>query len=213
MNVGSRAYDLMYRYWAPWDAVGVRDELRELLETGRVDAQRHPRAVDLGCGTGANVVFLAESGFDATGIDFSPVAIRKARQRAAQAGVTDRCRFTVADLTADTIADVEAPFDLLIDFGTLDDLDPTGRHAMADTVTRLSHPGTVFLLWCFYADPSDLPFVSFHGPSRMAPGLAPGEEVALFGDRFTIEPGPEPRTDNPAASFVLTRRPDGDTGT
>ena len=57
------AYDLMYRVWAPWDAVGVRDDLRHLLESGRVTPQSHPRAVDLGCGTGANAVYLAEHGF------------------------------------------------------------------------------------------------------------------------------------------------------
>ena len=29
------AYDLMYRVWAPWDSVGVRDDLRGLLESGQ----------------------------------------------------------------------------------------------------------------------------------------------------------------------------------
>ncbi len=65
------AYDLMYRSWAPWDAVGVRPDLRRLVDTGRVTSRSHPHAVDLGCGTGANVVYLAQQGFASTGVDFS----------------------------------------------------------------------------------------------------------------------------------------------
>ena len=112
-------YDAMYRVWAPWDAVGVRDDLRSLLESGRVTATSHPRVVDLGCGTGANAVFLAEHGFQVVGVDFSPVALAKAEARAAKAGVA--CRFVAGDLTAD-LSGLGGPFDLALDFGTLDDL-------------------------------------------------------------------------------------------
>jgi hypothetical protein len=45
----------MYRSWAPWDRVGVRPQLRRLVEAGEVTPGTHPRAIDLGCGTGANV--------------------------------------------------------------------------------------------------------------------------------------------------------------
>ena len=128
----------MYRVWAPWDAVGVRDDLRELLDSGRVTAHSHPRAVDLGCGTGANAVYLAEHGFAVVGVDFSPVALAKARARATEAGV--ECRFVAADLTAD-LSGLDGPFDLVLDFGTLDDLAPEGRRAMADNVRRLTTSG------------------------------------------------------------------------
>lgn len=206
MRTGSRIYDLMYRLWAPWDAVGVRPELLALLAGWHVDPDRYPRAVDLGCGTGANVVFLAERGFDAVGVDFSPVAIAKARRRADEARMGHRCRFVVGDLTAEHIPEVDGPFDLLVDLGTLDDLDPAGRRAMADTVARLARPGSLLLFWCFYARRSDLPRFSLNGPSRLAPAVEPGEEVELFGDRFDIAPGPRPRTSSPAACFVMTRR-------
>jgi 2-polyprenyl-3-methyl-5-hydroxy-6-metoxy-1,4-benzoquinol methylase len=36
------------------------------------------RALDIGCGTGTNVLYLAEKGFDVCGVDISKVAIRKA---------------------------------------------------------------------------------------------------------------------------------------
>jgi SAM-dependent methyltransferase len=204
--VGHLVYDLMYRWGAPWDRVGVRQELRALLAAGRVDPGHHPRAIDLGCGTGANVVFLAEQGFRATGVDFSPVALAKASQRASDAGVSSRCRFVEADLTAPAPLVVEEPFDLLLDFGTLDDLvRGPARTEAARLVERLSRPGSVFLFWCFYARREELPRISFTGPSRLAPGIEPGEEEDLFGRAFDIEPlsrGAPPHT----ACFLLTRR-------
>lgn len=61
--VGSAAYNLMYRTWAPWDSVGERPDLVDVLNRGVVTPRTHPRVIDLGCGTGANTVHLAGLGF------------------------------------------------------------------------------------------------------------------------------------------------------
>ena len=158
------AYDLMYRSWAPWDAVGVRPDLRRLVDTGRITSRSHPHAVDLGCGTGANVVYLAQQGFASTGVDFSRVALSKAQTRADRADV--RCQFVNGDLTAPELPGVTGPFNLVLDFGTLDDFAPAGRVAMAATIRRLTATGSLVVFWCFYADPADLPRFSFTGPSQ-----------------------------------------------
>lgn len=203
--VSRRIYDAMYRWWCPWDRVGVRSELQWLLADGEVSPGTHPRAIDLGCGTGANVVELAARGFDVTGVDFSPVALAKAEQRARDAAVTDRCRFLEVNLTAPQLpAAVDGSFDLFLDFGTLDDLPPPGRARMAAHIARLARPGAVGLFWCFYAQRTDLPWISFHGPSRMTPAVEPGEEGRLFGEAFEIElfERPLPRV----ACFLLRRR-------
>lgn len=202
--VGTRSYDWMYRIWAPWDAAGVREDLIALLGSGRIDPTSHPRAIDLGCGTGANVVHLAEHGYQAVGVDFSRVALRKAGQRAGDAGMADRCRFVEGDLTAESIPGVDGPFDLLIDFGTLDDFNARGRRAMAATVKRLSRPGSIFLFWCFYGDRGDLPRFGFSIPNRITPLIHPGEETELFGDSFDIEPFTLPSRST--ACFLMTRR-------
>jgi SAM-dependent methyltransferase len=181
--VGARAYNWMYRYWAPWDKVGLRKDLVDLLDSGRVDPDRFPRAIDLGCGTGANVVHLAGLGYDAWGVDFSEVAIRKAGERAAVAGVT--AEFVIGDLTATFIDGVEGPFDLILDFGTLDDLRGERREAMARTVTRLSRPGSLFLEYCFYGVTEELPRFSFKGTSKLS-HIAPGELDELFGAEWDI---------------------------
>lgn len=45
------------------------------------------RALDLGCGEGRNSVWLAERGWEVTGVDFSRVALRRAQQLSAHRGV------------------------------------------------------------------------------------------------------------------------------
>jgi SAM-dependent methyltransferase len=206
--VGARGYDRMYRWWAPWDAVGVREDLRRLLGSGHLSPATHPRTLDLGCGTGANVVELASRGYEATGVDFSRVALAKAAARAREAGVQDRCRFVEADLTDPALPELlGGPFDLLTDFGTLDDLDPDGRVVLARHMGRLARPGAVALFWCFYGHRADLPLISFVGPSRVTPGIEPGEEYALFGELFDV--APFSREHRNVACFLLRRRDAG----
>lgn len=196
-------YDLMYRTRAPWDSIGVRPSLRALVEAGMITSDAYPRTIDLGCGTGANVVYLAKQGFESHGVDFSDVAIRKARHRATEAGV--QAHLVVGDLTADEIAGLEGSYDFLMDFGTLDDLRGEAREKMAATVTRLSRPGSRFLEFCFYGSREELPWFSFRGTSRFS-HVAPGELEELFGANWDVELLAED-SEWRVATFLLTRRP------
>jgi SAM-dependent methyltransferase len=127
--VGRRAYDLMYRFGAPGEGAD-RVELRELVADGRCAAERlrrpgRPagRAIDLGCGAGAVSLELAEAGFAVTGVDFSPVALAKAQVAAERRGLgPERVTFVAGDLTVGHVPGVTGSFDLLVDYGTLDDL-------------------------------------------------------------------------------------------
>ena len=69
------------------------------------------RALDLGCGSGGNAVWLAEHGWQVTGVDFSDVAIEKARIRAADAQV--EVEFVVSDAA---VYSPEGLYDLIISF-------------------------------------------------------------------------------------------------
>jgi SAM-dependent methyltransferase len=202
---GRWAYNFLYRRGAPWEG-GPRAELVHLVESGRLDPSNGPRAIDLGCGSGANVVFLAEHGFDATGVDFSPVALDKARALAHARGVSNKTRFVEADLTAPSIDGVDGRFDLVIDYGTIDDFRGKKRLAMARHPARLTRTGGSFLFWCFYASRRDLRWISFDGPSKLSGAIAPGEENALFRYDFSIERLPSPPPTEPFACFLMTRR-------
>src|SRR4051812_46279454 len=68
----------------PWDTGRPSSELLRVLAEESVTPDR---AVELGCGTGANAVWLAQQGFDVTALDLSPLAVEQGRQRARAAGV------------------------------------------------------------------------------------------------------------------------------
>jgi SAM-dependent methyltransferase len=210
---GRRTYDLLYRTGAArwrrgWE-VGVGPELRSLVESGEFTpgALHGDRAIDLGCGIGTNAIYLAQHGFDTVGADFSLAAVDQARRTAATANVD--VTFLVADITK-PIPEVEPPFDALVLYNVVQDLDRDGRRGLAAEAARLSRPGTLALLWCWWATKQELPLLSYRGPSRVAPFVVePGEEQELFGNAFHIEPL-ETASGRRRAAFLLTRREPGD---
>lgn len=201
---GSWFYDLIYRFGAPWE-IGVRTELRQLVEGGRLTPEPGDRAIDLGCGTGANTVYLAQQGWHTVGVDFSRTALDKAARKASKVDGALEIDFVRGDLTATAITGVQGPFQLLLDYGTLDDLKGDDRGRMANLITSLAAPGARFLLWCFFGPADELPRISFKGPSRLSPAIEPGEVERRFGQHWDIEHLPEPAPATRTAAFLLTR--------
>ena len=168
-------YEITYsRFRAPWD-IGPRKELVELVESGRIQPCK---AIDLGSGTASNVVFLAQHGFDVTGVDFAAAAIELGRKRAAEAGVN--VNFIQDDLT--NLQRVSGTFDLLVDYGTLDDLTPPKRDLYLKNVLPLTHPGSLFVLYCFEWMPR-----WWERPFFYSLACEPGEIERRFGTYFDIE--------------------------
>src|SRR5690349_9143202 len=77
----------------PWETGHPSGELRRVIAE---DGIAPGPVFEAGCGTGINAVWLAQQAFDVTAVDVSQVAIEKARERAAEAGVS--VRFEVADV-------------------------------------------------------------------------------------------------------------------
>jgi len=97
-------------------------------------AQHRPsggRALDVGCGAGTFAIYLAQCGFEVTGIDVIPRALEIASEKAAEEGV--RIDFREADVLTWTPA---APFDLVLDSGCLHSLIGGDPRRYAD---RLRH--------------------------------------------------------------------------
>ncbi|MEX1287114.1 MAG: class I SAM-dependent methyltransferase, partial [Acidimicrobiia bacterium] len=70
-----------------WDARYADKELIWSAEPNQflppaVEGMRPGRALDLACGEGRNAIWLARHGWYVLGVDFSSVAIRKAKQLA-----------------------------------------------------------------------------------------------------------------------------------
>jgi len=120
----------------PWDTGCPDSHLTRVL---RDHAIAPCTAVDIGCGTGTNVVWLSRQGFTAVGTDLAPTAIAIARGKAGAAA----CRFEVADLFVDTIPG--GPFGFVYDrgcFHTFDD--PAVRRTF---VSRVAAHTTVGGIW------------------------------------------------------------------
>lgn len=74
------------------------------------------RALDLGCGEGGDAVWLAQQGWNVTGIDISPTAITRARASATAAGpMPGTARFDTVDLEtwAGDVGHAEDGYDLV----------------------------------------------------------------------------------------------------
>lgn len=204
-RLGARPYNALYRRGAPWEGT-PRAELVDLLASGRLHpgVTTGPRALDVGCGSGADSLLLAEHGFEVTGVDFAAVAIDKAH---AAAEGRPRVSFVLADLFALPAEVTAEPFDLIFDGGTLDDFPTTARRTLAGVLTDLARPGTVLLMWCFSATPTQAPWFSLKGPSRLGGLGVPPEEISdLFGSDWTITPLPTTDPSELAALYWMTRR-------
>jgi len=67
------------------------------------------RALDLGCGEGADAIWLAKRGWQVTGVDVSDVALDRAKQHAVTAGVA-------VDFVLDDLTESPGAFDLVTSF-------------------------------------------------------------------------------------------------
>lgn len=125
----------------PWDSGIAPPELKALVEGA---APLKPgRALDLGCGTGTNSRYLSDHGWDVTGIDFVPRAIRTARRTA------PRAKLVVGDVTKLSEAGVEGRFNLMLDLGCFHSLPDYRREAYVGEVARVAAPGATLLLFAF----------------------------------------------------------------
>ena len=89
---------------AHWEEhYGERDRVwsgRVNVQFADVAADLPPgRALDLGCGEGADSVWLAERGWNVVAVDISETALSRAREAASSRGVSDRIEFVALDLS------------------------------------------------------------------------------------------------------------------
>lgn len=171
--VSRLAWNLLYLLGRPpWDTGVTPPELVEVIENGQVPPGL---ALDIGCGTGTNSIYLARHGFQVQGVDVARLAVRRARSKARQAGVTvSFFAGSVLDLgTAKGLA-IVTPVDFALDIGCLHSLPAKHRQAYAVMLLRVLRAGGFFLLYAW--GPREL---------RGSPvGLTPTELQSILGDSF-----------------------------
>jgi SAM-dependent methyltransferase len=172
-----RWYSLVYRafYFARlriWERQVPPADLVQLIEGPT--ALTPGRALDLGCGTGTDSIYLAQHGWDVTGIDMVPEALTIARRNATAKGVCPD--FVQGDVTKlDPV--VAGSFELLLDFGCFHTLPADQRPIYVDSVSAVTAPGATLLLY------------GFARPPRLAPmqaGISLGEVRERFSRDWEI---------------------------
>jgi cyclopropane fatty-acyl-phospholipid synthase-like methyltransferase len=139
-------YRIMYRLgFTPWDTGEIPAQLAALVEGD--GALGGGRALDIGCGTGTHAVYLARHGWEVTGIELVDQPLRRARDRAAAAGVA--VEWVKADAGRLAGAGLRPGFSLLLDRGCYHGLSDEARIAYAGAVKDLAAPRATLLLMSF----------------------------------------------------------------
>lgn len=161
---------LTFNFWylrkPPWDSGISPPELLEFIQT-------HPsgKAIDLGCGTGTNVITLARAGWHVTGIDFASRAINIAKQKLTTENL--QADMHIGDVTK--LKNITDQFDLALDIGCFHSLTQQGRQDYLTQLDGILAPNGFWLLYGFI-NPGTLP---------STPGLAEAD-IDILSSRFIL---------------------------
>lgn len=136
-----RDFNPAYAGTPPWDIGRPQKEIMRLAEAGEIQGS----VLDVGCGTGENVLYLAGLGYEAWGIDGAATAIEKAKAKAAQRGL--KANFLVAD--ALDLQRLGRTFDTVIDTGLFHVFSDEERPLFADSLATVLRPGGTYYMLCF----------------------------------------------------------------
>jgi SAM-dependent methyltransferase len=157
--------------FVPWDGHPMAKSLKDLVEG---DGALGPgTALDLGCGTGDNSIYLAKHGWHVTGVDFVAKALDKAKAKAAANKVN--VNFARADVTRLSREGIGSSFGLIVDNGCLHGMSAGDRDAYVREVSEVAAPDARLLL---------VEFIT--GGSYGVPGIDPDEVKRRFAADWTL---------------------------
>ncbi|MCP8304713.1 MAG: class I SAM-dependent methyltransferase [archaeon] len=141
-------WEIIYREYPlegiPWHSEEPAEYLVDLLKEKKV---KIGLALDVCSGAGKNAVYLAKKGFDVTGIDISPTAIKYAKKRAREAGVSERCKFFTGNVTEMKIP--KDNFDFIFDRGCYHHIPKEDKPKFVKIISDSLKKGGKYFLSCF----------------------------------------------------------------
>ena len=147
-------FESVYKGEPPWDIGRPQKEYVQLEQRGEIVGS----ILDVGCGTGENVLYMAAQGHEVWGIDFVPSALQKAQEKAAQRHLTA----TFLVLNALELHTLGRTFDTVIDSGLFHVLSDEERHLFVDNLKCVIRGGGTYFMLCFSElEPGD------YGPRRV----------------------------------------------
>ena len=184
---------LLFQYWyfgqPKWDTGISPPELLDFIET-----HKPARAIDIGCGTGTNVITLAKAGWQVTGVDFAPRAIHLAKQKL-------KSSKTQADLRVSDATDlkgVNGPYEFALDIGCFHSIQKDGKAKYLKQLDRILAPNGFWLIYGFFKP----------DPNRAGTGLVQ-EDLDLVSSQLSLisrRDGFDDKRNRQSAWFLYQKR-------
>lgn len=178
----------------PWASLAPHPQLVDWLDTLGPTAEQ--RALVVGCGLGDDAEEVGRRGYQVTAFDLSPTAIGWCRTRSPDSTVD----YLVADVL-DLAADWQAAFDVVVEFNTIQSIEPALRPAVIGAIAgTVAAGGRLFVRAMLRADGS---------PALSRPWPVSRTELSDFvgaGLReISYEVATDPLTGHPGFVAVYTR--------
>jgi SAM-dependent methyltransferase len=139
-------FNAQYLTHTPWDTGFTPPEVIRFIN------QNPPgRVLDLGAGSGTNIITLAKAGWDAVGVEFALLAVVSAKKKIRRAGVN--ARIFLRDVI--NLDFLRGTFNLVLDIGCYHSLDLSERLLYQKNLKRLLKTGGTFLIYAFLYDESE----------------------------------------------------------
>lgn len=187
MTVQSSAQAMLRERWeshyasgqTPWDTQITPPEVQAFWGSGRLPAAG--LALDIGCGPGTNVRFLAELGLTAFGFDIALQPLQTGRNRIDQRvpEIAHRICFVQADVTRLPLLAAHAGY--ILDIGCFHSIAPDQRQGYVDGIIGNLHVGGYFQLYAF-----DRTTEMSAAPDRKLLGVEENEIANRFAERLTV---------------------------
>jgi SAM-dependent methyltransferase len=150
------AFNESYRGSPPWDIGHPQAEFVRLAKEGEIKG----KILDVGCGTGENAMLFAGLGLEVWGVDAAPLAIEKAKRKAADRGA--KATFDVRD--ALRLKEIPTKFDTITDSGLFHIFPDRQRVIFAQSLHWALNTGGTYFMLCF----SDKEPTGWGGPRRVS---------------------------------------------
>ena len=135
------SWNSVYEGSPPWDIGRPQPNFVMLADAGKLQA----RVLDVGCGTGEQVMLAASRGAEAMGVDVAELAIERARAKAQQRGIS--ATFEVGD--ALHLDRLKREFDVITDSGVFHVFDDEERPVYVNSLRSALRPGGMYYMMCF----------------------------------------------------------------
>ena len=161
----------------PWDSGITPPEVEDFWKQNAQLFSEGDLALDLGCGTLTNLMYMAEHGVKAIGIDLS----QKALQKGSSKMVASRSRGHRAAALAGSVINLpfaSGIFSYALDLGCLHTLEHKDRHAYVEGICRVLVPAGLYQVFGFQRVEAGPP------PESQRRYFLPGDLSELFDTRF-----------------------------